>query len=127
MVIATTVKMNSAQAKIYNNLHEDDPALAQDYALKLARSMNETKDTIASGILQQQFGFDPNKREAYMMPLSQLVTIWQAKYGDQWIQKDLLPIVQESAQFFQDAYWRLRTNGLLEEAQDDWYRLKEDA
>lgn len=127
MVKATTVKMNSTQAKIYNNLFEDDPTIAQDYALKLAQSMRQTKDTIASGILQQQFGFDPNKREAYMMPLSQLVTIWQAKYGDQWIQKDLLPIVQESAQFFQDAFRRLRTNRLLEEAEDNWFRLKEDA
>jgi hypothetical protein len=127
MVKATAVKMNSVQATIYNNLHEDDPALAQDYALKLAQSMRQTKDTIASGILQQQFGFDPNKREAYMMPLSQLVTIWQAKYGDQWVQTDLLPVVQESAMFFQDAFWRLRNNGLLEEAQDNWFRLKEDA
>jgi len=123
-----TVTMNSTQAKIYNNLFEDDPTIAQDYAKKLAKSMTVTKDAIANGILNQTFNtFNPNKREAYMMPLSQLVTIWQAKYGDQWIQKDLLPIVQESAQFFQDAYWRLRRNDLMEEADDGWYRLKENA
>jgi len=122
-----TVTMNQTQAKIYNNLYEDDPTIAEDYALKLAQSMKQTKNAIASKILQQQFSFDPNKREAYVMPLSQLVTIWQAKYGDQWIQKDLLPIVQESAQFFQDAYWRLRRNDLMEEADDGWYRLKENA
>jgi len=123
-----TVTMNSTQAKIYNNLFEDDPTIAQDYAKKLAKSMTVTKDAIASGILNQTFNtFNPNKREAYMMPLSQLVTIWQAKYGDEWVQKDLLPIVQESAQFFQDAYWRLRRNDLMEEADDGWYRLKENA
>jgi len=123
-----TVTMNSTQAKIYNNLFEDDPTIAQDYTKKLAKSMTVTKDAIASGILNQTFNtFNPNKREAYMMPLSQLVTIWQAKYGDEWVQKDLLPIVQESAQFFQDAYWRLRRNGLMEEADDGWFRLKENA
>jgi len=123
-----TVTMNQTQAKIYNNLYEDDPTIAQDYAKKLAKSMTVTKDAIASGILNQTFNtFNPNKREAYMMPLSQLVTIWQAKYGDEWVQKDLLPIVQESAQFFQDAYWRLRRNELMEEADDGWYRLKEGA
>ena len=123
-----TVTMNSTQAKIYNNLFEDDPTIAQDYAKKLAKSMKVTKDAIASGILNQTFNtFNPNKREAYMMPLSQLVTIWQAKYGDEWVQKDLLPIVQQSAQFFQDAYWRLRRNDLMEEADDGWYRLKENA
>ena len=119
--------MNATQAEIHKRLGKEDPLLAQDYVSNLARSMTETKNAIASGILQQQFSFDPNKREAYIMPLSQLVTIWQAKYGDQWIQKDLLPIVQESAQFFQDAYWRLRRNDLMEETDDGWYRLKENA
>jgi len=124
MVKATTVKMNSTQATIYNSLHDSDPTIAQDYAAKLAKSMRQTKDTIASGILRQRFGFNPNNREAYMMPLSQLVTLWQAKYGDKWVVREG---VLEPETFFEDAYWRLRTNGLLEEAQDGWFRLKEDA
>jgi len=122
MTKMTRVTMNPTQVEVYNRLQVEDPILAQDYVSKLARSMRETQDAIASSVLQQRFGFNPNKREAYMMPLSQLVTIWQAKHGDNWIVRDGQA---EAEMFFEDAYWRLKANGLFEEVQDDWYRLKE--
>ena len=70
-------------------------------------------------------GFNPNTHEAWSIPLSQLVNLWQAKYGDKWIDVSDLD----------DAFWpeasaRLHMNNKMEAYDRDstpWARLKEDA
>lgn len=70
---------------------------------------------------------NPNKREAYVIPLSTLVNMWRAKYGDLWV--DVSEIDEE---FWMDASSRLHRNKLMEEidfkeSNTPWARLKEDA
>jgi hypothetical protein len=70
---------------------------------------------------------DPNKREAYVIPLSTLVNLWRAKYGDLWV--DVSEIDDE---FWSDASSRLHRNKLMEEIEfresnTPWARLREDA
>ena len=70
---------------------------------------------------------DPNKREAYVIPLSTLVNLWRAKFGDLWV--DVSEIDDE---FWSDASSRLHRNKLMEEIEfresnTPWARLREDA
>lgn len=64
--------------------------------------------------------FNPNEIEAYQIPLSQLVTLWQAKYGDKWVE---LREVSDT-EFFGHAADRLVRNALMEECRN-WMRIKE--
>jgi hypothetical protein len=70
---------------------------------------------------------NPNTREAYIVPLSTLVNLWRAKYGDLWV--DVSEIDDE---FWMDASSRLHRNKLMEEIEfresnTPWARLREDA
>jgi hypothetical protein len=68
---------------------------------------------------------NPNDCEAYVMPLSSLVNLWRAKYGDKWV--DVSEIDDE---FWSDASARLHRNSKMEEADfnyEPWARLKEGA
>jgi len=70
---------------------------------------------------------DPNKREAYAIPLSRLVDMWRIKFEDKWV--DVSEIDDE---FWMDASSRLHRNKLMEEVEfhasnTPWARLKEDA
>jgi len=70
---------------------------------------------------------DPNKREAYAIPLSRLVDMWRIKFEDTWI--DVSELEEE---FWMDASSRLHRNNLMEEIEfresnTPWARLKEDA
>ena len=87
----------------------------------------------AGGILQPQASRknikvdNPNTREAYVIPLSTLVNLWRAKFGDVWV--DVSEIDDE---FWMDASARLHRNKLMEEIEfresnTPWARLKEDA
>ena len=69
--------------------------------------------------------FDPNKEEAYIIPLSQLVTLWQAKYNDQWVNENEF-MFGDCDRFFGAAYERLKANKKFERM-SGWVRLKEDA
>ena len=69
--------------------------------------------------------FDPNKEEAYIIPLSQLVTLWQAKYGDTWANENEF-MFGDCDKFFGPAYERLKAN-MKFERMAGWVRLKEDA
>lgn len=102
--------------------------LAQQYTQNLAQSMMNTGQQAAQNIYSQMAGaqasqakpFNPNEIEAYKVPLSTLVTLWQAKFGDEWVSN------------FEDAFWhdaceRLRGANKLECAKHTWYRIKEDA
>ena len=71
--------------------------------------------------------FNPNNDPVYSIPLSELVNLWRAKYGDTWI--DVSEIEED---FWSDASARLHTNKKMEELNhhsdnSPWARLKEDA
>lgn len=64
--------------------------------------------------------FNPNDHEAYVIPLSQLVTMWQIKFGDKWVEA----MADKDSDFFVDAADRLSRANMLEEVRG-WIRLKE--
>ena len=71
--------------------------------------------------------FNPNNDPVYSIPLSELVNLWRAKYGDTWV--DVSEIEDD---FWSDASARLHTNKKMEELNhhsdnSPWARLKEDA
>jgi hypothetical protein len=110
-----------AQQALMGSEQEMYDMRAQQYSAALAHSMMNTKQAVAQGIMaSQQIPFNPNEVEAYKIPLSNLVTLWQAKFGDTWVQK-----FDEA--FWADAMFRLKVAGKLEEAKHTWYRIKEDA
>lgn len=66
---------------------------------------------------------NPNDCEAYAMPLSSLVNLWRAKYGDKWVD-----VSEIDDQFWADASARLHRNNKMEETDLDnapWARLRE--
>ena len=70
--------------------------LANQYSQSLAQSMMGAKQGVMQGIMASQQAikpFNPNELGAFKMPLSQLVTLWQAKYGDEWVE------------VFEDDFW----------------------
>ena len=98
--------------------------MSQRYAKGLAQSIVNTKNAFAPKILKVD---DPNKREAYVIPLSTLVNLWRAKFGDLWID-----VSELDDEFWMDASSRLHRNKLMEEIEfresnTPWARLREDA
>jgi len=70
--------------------------------------------------------FNPNNDPVYSIPLSELVNLWRARYGDTWV--DVSEIDDD---FWSDASARLHTNKKMEElnhhtGNTPWARLKED-
>ncbi len=71
--------------------------------------------------------FNPNNHPVYSIPLSELVNLWRAKFGDTWID-----VSELDDDFWEDASARLHKNKLMEEldhhsGNTPWARLKEDA
>jgi len=71
--------------------------------------------------------FNPNNDPVYSIPLSELVNLWRARYGDTWV--DVSEIEDD---FWSDASARLHSNKKMEELNhhsdnSPWARLKEDA
>ena len=71
--------------------------------------------------------FNPNKDPVYSIPLSELVNLWRARFGDMWV--DVSELEED---FWCDASARLHTNKKMEELNHHsdttpWSRLKEDA
>jgi len=71
--------------------------------------------------------FNPNNDPVYSIPLSELVNLWRARYGDTWV--DVSEIEDD---FWSDVSARLHTNKKMEELNhhsdnSPWARLKEDA
>lgn len=71
--------------------------------------------------------FNPNKNPVYSIPLSELVNLWRARFGDTWV--DVSELEEE---FWEEASRRLHTNKKMEELNHHtdttpWSRLKEDA
>lgn len=68
--------------------------------------------------------FDPNKSEAFQIPLSQAVTMWQVKYGDKWYDAHhARPPTGDD--FYTDVFDRIKKAELFENI-DGWYRLKDN-
>lgn len=70
--------------------------------------------------------FNPNKNPVYSIPLSELVNLWRARYGDTWI--DVSEIEEE---FWEEASSRLHQNQMMETINHHsdttpWSRLKEN-
>ena len=110
-------------------------AISQQYNQMLAQSMINTKAAQLQNIYTQaQVGKaipsqqtkparNPNDCEAYAMPLSSLVNLWRAKYGDKWVD-----VSEIDDQFWADASARLHRNNKMEETDLDhmpWARLRE--
>jgi hypothetical protein len=101
-----------------------------------SRQEAEYKMAINSGLLNSSPGvlsaygrqaqerprIDPNKSEAFQIPLSQLVTMWQVRFGDQWLDGDQ----HIDEQFYSHAKLRLDRFGLFERF-DSYLRLRENA
>jgi hypothetical protein len=68
--------------------------------------------------------FNPNKSEAFQIPLSQAITLWKLKFGDTWFDAQE-PRVLPGRDFYTDVFDRIKKMGLFEST-DGWYRLKED-
>jgi hypothetical protein len=68
--------------------------------------------------------FDPNKSEAFQIPLSQAVTMWKLKFGDNWYDAHQAR-PPAGKDFYDDVFGRINNAGLFEST-DGWYRLKED-
>jgi hypothetical protein len=60
---------------------------------------------------------DPNNIEAYSTKLTILVKQWHGKYGDRWV---LVTRIEKG--FWHQAFLRLRSNQLFEEAQIGYYK-----
>jgi hypothetical protein len=112
-------------------------AISQQYNQMLAQSMINTKAAQVQNIYTQaQLGRaipsqqtkpnrDPNNCEAYVMPLSSLVNLWRAKFGDKWVDVSTL-----DDEFWSDASARLHKNKMMEESDmnnEPWARLRENA
>ena len=72
-----------------------------------------------------EYSYDPNIEPSWKIPLSELITLWRAKFGDVWVDVSYLEEV-----FWYRASMRLSQNKLFEEGDTrditPWVRLKED-
>ena len=111
--------------KLETDMYDD---MSQRYSKQLAQSIMITKHASAMNIYKQKPRVDnPNQREAYVVPLSTLVNLWRAKYGDLWVD-----VSELDDDFWSDASSRLHRNKLMEEIEfresnTPWARLREDA
>jgi hypothetical protein len=106
------IAMLKAQAQMYN---------------KAAAAQHGQYGQALSGSKSSMFAPDrerinPNESEAFQIPLSQLVTMWQVRFGDQWLDDDKT----FDEQFYSEAKLRLDHNKLFERF-DGYLRLKENA
>lgn len=72
--------------------------------------------------------FNPNDYEAFQVPMSQLITMWQLKFGDKWYDAQNVrgKFEHDGKEFWEYAFDRLRRAEKLE-GYDGWFRLKEEA
>lgn len=104
------------------NIQNINPTQLQQIA---AQQNTYNQAGVQQGPMHSPRVFDPNKEEAYIIPLSQLVTLWQAKYNDQWVNENEF-MFGDCDKFFGPAYERLKAN-MKFERMAGWVRLKEDA
>ena len=104
--------------------------LANQTASSYRQNITTNNTTAISGGFGQaqmpkEYSYDPNIEPSWKMPLSELVILWRAKFGDVWV----------DVSFLEDKFWyrasmRLSQNKLFEEGDTldttPWVRLKED-
>jgi hypothetical protein len=126
---------------LFSKSQQEQDVISQQYTQALAQSMINTKAAqlqnvyntgmlgqaqIVGAIPSQQTirkSRNPNDCEAYVMPLSSLVNLWRAKYGDKWVD-----VSEIDDPFWADASARLHRNNKMEETDLDhapWARLRE--
>lgn len=120
---------------LFSKSQQEQDAISQQYNQMLAQSIMNTKAAQMQTIYTQaQLGGafpsqqtkparNPNDCEAYAMPLSSLVNLWRAKYGDKWVD-----VSEIDDQFWADASARLHRNNKMEETDLDnapWAKLRE--
>ena len=116
--------INMVNPQAMNNLGN---AYGQQYGSQSSQAAQTAvvqKRRLNSGLQQKQVPFDPNKLEAFRIPLTTLVTMWQVKYGDQWVNGDV-PISPNDEAFYIDGLRRLLSAGVFEQY-NGWVRLKEN-
>ena len=111
--VKQTIQLTASQVAIANRIGMS----LEDYA----KAMNTPP------IMVSMTNFNPNNNPVYSIPLSELVNLWRAKFGDTWI--DVSEIEDD---FWSDASARLHSNKKMEELNhhsdnSPWARLKEDA
>ena len=94
---------------------------------KVKQTLMEALELYETNHIKTMTSFNPNKDPVYSMPLSQLVNLWRAKFGDTWV--DVSELEED---FWSDASARLHQNKMMEEINHHtdttpWSRLKEDA
>ncbi len=69
--------------------------------------------------------FDPNEDPAFQMPFSNLAPLWQAKFGDKWVNRYQFDYPKTADdEFYGGVFHRLDRENMFEKA-SDWIRLKE--
>lgn len=104
---------------------KEDLLAQEDLQRHLAAHMAVMKPKARMQSAPQKPEFNPNKHEAWSIPLSQLVNLWQAKFGDVWV--DVSDLDDD---FWPEASGRLHRNNKMElcdHGNTPWARLKEDA
>jgi hypothetical protein len=141
MSMAQQAMMNNAQIANNSGLQN---AYQKAYKNALLGGQGQAMLPSGTGISQQSMGqiytsstttawkdptprFDPNKNAATKMPLSTLVDLWRAKYGDTWV--NCTTPIEEGDDFWPAGSARLERNNKLEVYEDGntWLRIKEDA
>lgn len=98
---------------------------AQHAAQQTAQQYNQAmQQKVMNQAIKPLPRFDPNKSEAFQIPLSQAVTMWQVKHGDNWFDGHQ-PKTSIGDDFYADVFGRLKSAELFESI-DGWYRLKEN-
>jgi len=77
------------------------------------------------GVKQKMPRFNPNDSEAFQIPMSQLITMWRIKHGEDWVDMSR-PRPPSGKDFYTDAFDRLDRANMFEMF-EGWCRLKEDA
>lgn len=90
--------------------------LMADKAMQVAQYQRAMQNTVGN---PYEAAFNPNESEVYMMPLSNLIALWRARYGDEWV----VPLKIKD-KFWVEATQRLSNNDLFEK-QHAYVRLKE--
>lgn len=107
--------MGAQQGVIQGGAYHGQGLLQQQYQqAQLQAAMQQAK---------QAEEFDPNKLEAWTMPMSALVNLWRAKFLDEWV----IVRTRELEPFWQAGFTRLNRASKFEEAPGQWVRLREDA
>jgi hypothetical protein len=108
-----------------NMLAHAQHVLANQTASSYGQNMMQIKAKRQMQIQTSEYDYNPNQEPSWKIPLSELITLWRAKFGDVWVDVSDLEEV-----FWYRASMRLSQNKLFEEGDTrdstPWVRLKED-